>query len=259
MSDIDLAGIRVLVTRPEHQAQTLIAAIEAANGVACAFPVIEITPRDRDDVQNDADRLPQPDIAVFVSANAVAHGLGFAGDAPLAAVGPATAAAIAAAGRDVDIRPAQGFDSESLLAEPAMNDVEGKAVRIIRGVGGRVLLGDTLRSRGASVDYLEVYARRIPEVPAGRVNSLANEIAGGEIDVVTVMSVQSLDNLLRLLPGEIAAALAKTPLVTPATRVIKELMDRLPGCPATLAAGPGADEMVRAIATLGPQSSGHHS
>jgi uroporphyrinogen-III synthase len=259
MSDVDLAGTRVLVTRPGHQADTLIAAIEAANGIPVAFPVIEIVPRDRDDLQADADRLPQADVTVFVSANAVAHGLEFAGTAPLAAVGPATAAAIVAAGRDVDIRPARGFDSESLLAEPAMNDVEGKAVRIVRGVGGRELLGNTLASRGATVDYLEVYVRRIPDLPEGRVDALAQEIADGKIDVVTVMSVQSLDNLLKLLPGGLETALAETPLVTPATRVIKEVMNRLPGCPATLAAGPGADEMVRAIAMLGLQSSGHHS
>jgi uroporphyrinogen-III synthase len=259
MSDVDLAGTRVLVTRPGHQAERLIAAIEAANGVAVAFPVIEIVPRDRVDVQTDADRLPEADITVFVSANAVAHGLEFAGTAPLAAVGPATAAAIVAAGRDVGIRPARGFDSESLLAEPAMNDVEGKAVRIVRGVGGRELLGNTLASRGATVDYLEVYVRRIPDLPESRVDALAQEIAEGKIDVVTVMSVQSLDNLLKLLPGGLETALAETPLVTPATRVIKEVMNRLPGCPATLAAGPGADEMVRAIAMLGLQSSGHHS
>lgn len=259
MSDIDLAGTRVLVTRPEHQAEPLIAAIRAANGIAVAFPVIEIAPRDRHDVQADVDGLPQPDITVFVSANAVAHGLEFAGTARLAAVGPATAAAIKAAGRDVDIRPAQGFDSESLLEEPAMKDVAGKAVRIVRGAGGRELLGDTLRSRGASVDYLEVYARRIPDLPESRVDALARDIAGGKIDVVTVMSVQSLDNLLELLPRGIETALAETPLVTPATRVIKEAMNRLPGCPATLAAGPGADEMVRAIAMPRPQSSGHHS
>ena len=105
-------------------------------------------------------------------------------------------------------------------------------------------------SRGARVDYLEVYVRRVPDVPGNVVEALAQRLDRGEIGAVTVMSVQSLDNLVALLPASCAPALAKTPLVTPATRVLKEALNRLPGCPATLAAGPSADEMVRAIATL---------
>ena len=155
-----------------------------------------------------------------------------------------------------------GRDSNAQRLGVKVYDVQGKAVRIVRGVGGRELLGNTLQSRGASVDYLEVYSRRVPDVPAHGIDALAQRFAAGDIDVVTVMSVQSLGNLIELLPGTCTSALAQTPLVTPATRVIKEALDRLPGCPATLAEGPGADEMVRAIATiatLGPQSSGHHS
>ena len=262
MTDIELAGIRILVTRPEHQAQALVSAIEAANGVAVAFPVIEIAPRDRGEIESGLDHLPDPDITVFVSANAVSHGFDYAGDAMLAAVGPATAAAIESAGRHVDIRPASGYDSESLLAEPALRNVSNKAIRIVRGSGGREFLGTTLLERGASVDYVEVYSRRVPDVPDEDISALARQFESGDIDVFTIMSVQSLKNLLALLPATCISALTATPLVTPAARVIKEALDLLPGCKATQAAGPGADEMVRAIAaiaTTGPQTSGPNS
>ena len=258
MSDTQLAGTSVLVTRPEHQSSELVAAIEAAGGRVISFPVIEIQARGKDDVDADASKLPSPDITIFVSRNAVRHGLPWSAGS-IAAVGPSTAAAIERAGHTVHVRPANGYDSESLLEEPELQDVAGKSVRIVRGTGGRQLLGDTLRSRGASVDYLEVYARAVPDYPPGAVDRLERRLRSGDVDVVTVMSVESLCNLIALLPEACRPVLAAIPLVTPAARVIKEALDRLPGCPTMLATGPGADEMVRAIAALGLHAPGHNS
>lgn len=259
MADGPLAGVGVLVTRPVGQSGELVSAIEAADGHSIIFPVIEIVPRSPQDIESDLRRQGQPDIVIFVSRNAVEHGLAWSGDGTIAAVGPATAAAIEAAARVVDIRPSRGFDSESLLAEPALTAVRGKTIRIIRGVGGRELLASTLRRRGARVDYLEVYARRAPRYTDEEIRGVVRQLEAGDIAVIVVMSVQSFDNLLTLLPDSCHATLAKTPLVTPAARVIKQVSDRLPGCPATLADGPGADEIVRAIARLAPHSSGQNS
>ena len=259
MADAPLAGVGVLVTRPAAQAGELVAAIEAAGGRSIVFPVIEISPRSPQDVEADLASLTDPDIAIFISRNAVEHGLAWSGGGAIAAVGPATAAAIEAAARVVDIRPAGGFDSESLLEEPELKDVRGKTIRIIRGNGGRELLATTLRERGATVDYLEVYARRTPAYTTAEIAAIAQRIEDREIRVIVVMSVESLRNLLALLPRSCHRALAESLLVTPASRVIKEVTDRLPGCPATLADGPGADEIVRAIAALAPHSSGQNS
>lgn len=258
MADASLEGVGVLVTRPAGQAAELVSAIEAAGGRAIVFPVIEIVPRSPQDIASDLAGLPDPDIVIFVSRNAVEHGLAWSGDGAIAAVGPATAAAIEAAARVVDIRPASGFDSESLLAEPALREVRKKTIRIIRGIGGRELLARTLRDRGATVDYLEVYARRTPDYPETEIANIVRELEAGHIAVV-VMSVESFRNLVSLLPVSGREALARSRLVTPAARVIKEVSDRLPGCSTTLADGPGADEIVRAIATLAPHSSGQNS
>jgi uroporphyrinogen-III synthase len=259
MADAPLAGVNVLVTRPAGQAGELVAAIDAAGGRSILFPVIEIAPRSPQDIEADLAGLADPDIVIFISRNAVEHGLAWSGDAAIAAVGPATAAAIEAAARVVDIRPAGGFDSESLLAEPALGDVHGKTIRVIRGNGGRELLAATLRERGATVDYLEVYARRTPGYTETEIADVAQKLQAGEIGAVVVMSVESFGNLLALLPESGRRALAETLLVTPASRVIKEVTDRLPGCPVTLADGPGADEIVRAIAALAPHSPGKNS
>ena len=257
MADTPLDGVGVLVTRPRQQAAGLIDAIEAAGGTSIAFPVIEIVARDTPTIETDIAELRTPDIVVYVSRNAVELGLAWSADASVAAVGPATAAALEAAGRVVDIVPASGFDSESLLAEPALKDVAGKTIRIVRGDSGRELLADTLRERGARVEYLAVYERRLPLYSGAELDELTRRWLAGDVDVVTAMSVESLRNLLALLPDTCLATLAETPLVTPAARVLKEAEERLPGCSVILAEGPGARAMVRAIAALGQHTSGN--
>lgn len=249
VSDV-LKGFGVLVTRPRAQASELVAAIESAGGEAILFPVLEIHPRHAASVEAEANQLEKPDIVVFVSTNAVRFGLPYTGDAAICAIGPATAAAIEESGIDVAIRPEGGFDSEHLLAEPALQDVAGQTVRIIRGFDGRELLASTLRERGANVEYLCVYERRRPDYSARELEHLAARWSAGDIDCITVMSVASLNNLLALLPLENLEQLAETPLLTPAARVIKEAHNRLPGWQHKLADGPQAQDMVQAIIEL---------
>ena len=247
MTDDELAGAGVLVTRPEHQAGPLVDAIEAAGGRAVRFPAIDISPLPAEAVDAAAAGLHDPDIAIFVSPNAVRHGLDHGGAARVAAVGPATAAALEAAGRPAHIRPQGGFDSEHLLAEPELNDVAGRVVRIIRGQSGRELLADTLRERGAVVEYLTVYTRRPARPGAAALTRLEADWCAGGIDAVTIMSVETLVNLVSLLPAACKNRLRQTLLVTPAERVIIEATKQFPGIPTALAAGTSPQDIVRAI------------
>jgi len=251
MTDLSLAGVGVLVTRPQHQAAGLVDAIERRGGKAVPFPTIQIVARDLAQVSSDAAQLPDPDIAIFVSSNAVQHGLQHVLNARIAAVGPATAKAIEAAGRSVDILSVTGFDSEHLLAKAELADLSGKTVRIIRGQDGRELLATTLRNRGAHVDYLSVYERTMPSYGAAAVDTITSEWELGGINVVTAMSVAALLNLISLLPEPTRKLLARTPLVTPAARVLKEALNQFPDLPAALSDGPGADEIARTIAAIG--------
>jgi uroporphyrinogen-III synthase len=251
MTDNELAGVGVLVTRPEHQASKLANAITNHGGSVIRFPVLQIVARDKQAIVSDARELHEPDIAIFISPNAVAHGLAYAGSARVAVVGPATARAFESAGRRVDICPSAGYDSEHLLAEAALQNVSGRCVRIIRGDSGRELIADTLRDRGATVEYLPVYRRQVPDYSQSEQHDLERKWRAGEVNVVTVMSVESLTNLIAILPGWCQSALRETPLVTPASRVIKEAHNRLPGIPTTLARGPQAGDMVDAIIACG--------
>lgn len=248
MSGRPLAGAGILVTRPRHQAGELEDAIARLGGRPVPFPVMEIRPVPVPERNAELARLKPADIVIFVSPNAVRHGLDCIGEARIAAIGPATRRAIEAAGSRVDITAATGYDSEHLLDTPELRDVRGKTVRIIRGRSGRELLADSLRQRGAVVEYLAVYERVVPEPSADELASLETLWSTGGIAAVVVMSVESLDNLLALLPDTLGKALARTRLVTPASRVIKEAQTRFPGIPTTLARGPQARDLADAIA-----------
>jgi len=59
-----------------------------------------------------------------------------------------------------------------------------------------------------------------------------------------VMSVATLNSLFDALPGDSRELLRLTRLVTPSGRVLKNITERMPGLPATLAPGPQADDMI---------------
>lgn len=249
MKDRPLDGIGVLVTRPAAQADGLCAAIEAAGGNAVRFPVVRIEPRDASDVRAELRALPAPDIVIFVSANAVRHGASMlaACQADFAAIGRATATALADMNLDVAIDPGIGFTSEALLEHESLADVQGKHILIVRGEAGRPLLGDTLRQRGAVVDYLAVY-RRSPSAPsAGDIRATGELWSSGGIHCVSVMSVATFESLLAVLPAALRDLLQNTPLVAPGARVIQTAGKLVPGIPAIQASGPLPEDIVSAL------------
>ncbi len=214
-SDCSLAGLRVLVTRPRHQSAGLVTLIEQHGGTAIRFPVIEILPaRDPRTARAVLDSLDDFALVIFVSPNAVEHGLAVLDAARVpesralfAAVGESTAAALAQAGAAAVLWPTEGSSSEALLALPELGEtaVVGSRILIVRGEGGRRLLGDTLSKRGARVTYAEVYRRAAPEVDGGGLGSRGRN---GGVDTIVITSVAGIENLFAML-GEGAAGWLK--------------------------------------------------
>ncbi len=212
-----LAGMGILVTRPEAQATGLCRLIEQAGGRAIRFPAVNILPA--------ADPMPalelfrrKWDLVLYVSANAVNFASALATGLPLAgytgAVGRATATALATHGRTACLVPDRP-DSEGLLALPELHAVRGRHVLIVRGEGGRRLLGDTLAERGARVWYAEVYRRAVPDIdPAPLLASWR-----GDIQAVIVTSVGLLTNLHQILGEQGLPLLADTPLLVISERM----------------------------------------
>ncbi len=200
----DLRGAWVVVTRPAHQADELVRAIESARGHVIRFPVIEIGgPRDPEALRRRLQHLSDYDWLVFVSANAARRGItairdqgAAVGGARIAAVGAATATVLQELGMRVDLVPAGVFNSESLLAEDAFADVADRRFLVFRGDGGREALRDALRARGARVDYAECYCRVMPRTSPDRLLRAWSE---QRLDVFTVTSSEGLRNLLAML------------------------------------------------------------
>lgn len=221
MMTTGLGGTRVLVTRPAHQAEALCRLIAAAGGEPVRLPTIEIAPpADPGALAHTLGRLERFDLAIFISQNAVRGALAqLRGPLPaaltLAAVGEGTQRALAAAGYGSVLAPAERYDSEGLLALPAMQEVRGRRILILRGDGGRELLAATLRERGAEVTYAECYRRQLPAAPDPA--TLARLVAG-TIDVAVVTSSEGLANLLTLGGAAARARLLATPLVVVGTR-----------------------------------------
>jgi uroporphyrinogen-III synthase len=214
-----LAGRTVLVTRPAHQAAALVQLIEAAGGGAAVFPALAVEAVAASQLTGALAQLAEADLAIFISPNAAQFGMAAIGTLPATlrvfAVGPGTARVLAAHGVTDVITP-EGQDSEALLTLPDLQDVAGKRVVIVRGVGGRPLLADTLGARGARVHYLECYRRVCPQADAAPL--LARWQAGG-IDAVTVASAETLHNLAALLGETGAPLLATTPLFAPHEKI----------------------------------------
>lgn len=255
----DLGGRKVLVTRPSDQASALVREIEKANGVAVVFPALEVEGLSEQEIATVTRDLLPADIQLFVSPNAVRYGLASCNSGLLGAIGPGTANAIRDEGLQVGIVPNGGYNSEHLLDTPELTDVAGKSIRIVRGQSGRELLGSTLTHRGANVDYVQVYTRRAPSYTDSEVQRLLTDLSSGDYAAWTIMSAETLDNLLMILGETGTLALRELPLVSPASRVIIEAEERLPGILAVESDGFGPDAIVDAVDGVIVRNTGHRA
>lgn len=213
-----LAGLTVVVTRPAAQAGPFIASLQAAGAEPIGIPALVIEPMTLD----PAEARAECDWLIFTSANAVEHYPGplpAAGKPRIAAVGRATARALAERGIAVDALPRGRFDSEGLLALPEFAAPLSGSVLIVRGQGGRELLREELERRGAELRVAEVYRRRRATAEPRTLELLTGALATGRRIVTAVTSVEILEGLLAQLPDAIAGPLRATTLLVPGERV----------------------------------------
>lgn len=215
MSARKLAGVGVLVTRPDDQAQSLAAAIRCLGGMPTVFPGVEIEPLTLLAGMSLPGRPADIDLLVFVSPTAVRLGVplltdkyGSVDQLRVAAVGPSTAAALREYGWSEIISPIEASGSEALAEAPQLARVAGWTVLVVRGQGGSDTLESVLTSRGARVSFLECYRRRLPRATFSSVEPL---FRSGDIGAWMATSGEILDNLF-LLAGEHGGLLRDTPL-----------------------------------------------
>ncbi|MBL8264942.1 uroporphyrinogen-III synthase [Steroidobacter sp.] len=239
-----LAELTVLVTRPASQAAGLCEQLGQHGAAAIAFPAVEIAPL-------TAAAASGHDLIVFVSVNAVAHGVQLIEKAPtarVAAIGRATAAALAQTSLPADIVPEAGFNSEALLAHPDLTLGDGARVLIVRGDGGRELLQESFTSRGLVVETREVYKRVRPTIDDATRQAVELRWANEGIDVVTATSIETLHNLIEILSDRGRALLRETALLVASRRIAEAA--QAAGLNGTVIVANGADDasMIGALA-----------
>lgn len=211
--------MRVIVTRPQREAQDWVQALQQAGHEAWALPLISIAPApDAAAVQQAWQALDQYLGVMFVSANAVE---GFHGARPVGnarpfeawATGPGTVRALRQAGvpaQQIVAPPedAPQFDSEALWALVTQRIRPGVRVLVVRGAdaaghssegAGRDWFARKVRAAGGEVDFLASYQRLSPVLDAQQRRRAQAAAADGSVWLFS--SSEAVHNLQASLPG----------------------------------------------------------
>lgn len=141
------------------------------------------------------------------------------------AIGRGTANALRRRGVPDACVPGAGADSEALLALPVLQDIAGQRIGLITAPGGRGLLEQSLRARGAEPVVAQVYRREACPPSAARLRALSRLPA---TSALLVSSGEALDGLWPHLDARQQAGLRERVAVASSERLAERLRQR--GC-----------------------------
>lgn len=218
VKEMPLQGRRILITRSQEQAVTLSSQLSELGAIPIVFPTIHVvTPKNWISLDNALRRLCDAswyDWLVFTSANGVRIcferliELGYTvlslGNVRIAAIGPATAAALIRYGAHVDLVPNTFIaeDVASTLIEDVRNHgdaLEGKRVLLPRAAEARDVLVTELKKEGVVVDVVAAYQTVgvIKEDKQG--HKILEQIKSQQLDILTFTSSSTVRNFMSWL------------------------------------------------------------
>ena len=202
-----LFGRRIVVTRPRGQVQAFAALLERDGAEVTALPTIAPLPPDTfaafDEALANVGRYawlvltsPHGVEVFFERMRTLGRDLRELAGVGLAAIGPATAAGIAARGLNVAVTPDE-YRGEAVADALVATGVAGKRILLARADGARTVLPERLRAAGALVDDVATYRTVLPPEAA-----VAPALFAGERrpDLVTFTSSSTVSNFARLFP-----------------------------------------------------------
>lgn len=216
-----LLGKTILITRPEGQNQKLCELLSEQGAKVIAFPTIAIQPLES---SSDCSNLSEFDVAIFTSVNAVKFSVPqllqshkvWPKKLKVAAIGNSTKKVL----EDYDLPchyiPASNFSSESLLKLAEFQHLNGKKILIVTGANGRLFLQEALKARGATIEKLFCYQRKVPNYPASAIIRLSEL----KIDVIVCTSNSSLKNLAGILGKPLASEYKSMQIIGFSARII---------------------------------------
>jgi uroporphyrinogen-III synthase len=213
-----LRGKRILVTRTREQASAFSERLRALGAIPVEFPTIRIAPpQDWGPLDEALRKLyagPYFDWLVFTSANGVERvferlqALGLdgraVGNARVAAIGPATAAALARCGIQADLVP-QEYIAEGVagaLIEDARRRgvaLTGKRILLARAAEARQVLVSELQEAGALVCEVAAYRTLPVESDDEQGREVARMLRAGELHMITFTSSSTVRNFMQWL------------------------------------------------------------
>jgi uroporphyrinogen III methyltransferase/synthase len=205
---LPLFGKRIVTTRTREQSGAIREALEELGAEAVEIPAIEIRdPQSWEPLDNAIGRLEQFDFLVFTSANGVKKFLGRLQPCGrdvrelkglrIGAIGPGTAAVLAATGIRADFLP-QEYQAEGLIACLKDDEVRGKSFLIPRAKVARDVLPRTLEQHGARVEVVEAYETVQPQFKPGEIQRLLTPVP----DAIAFTSSSTVTNFLKMIESE---------------------------------------------------------
>lgn len=212
-----------VLTRPEGTANSLGESLEALGWHVVYQPMLVIEPITEPATKPTIDA---GSVVIFISANAVRAGIPHLArqlkeNAPtVIAVGEATAAALAL--EDITALLPVTPDSEGLLALTELESCRERPVLIVKGEGGRALLAESLKERGAIVSEFICYRRLEATVNAAE---FCWQLCDLDEVVFQGSSGETVERLTEVLGAGGQPNLLDSPLIVPSARVASMATD----------------------------------
>ncbi|MFK7855122.1 MAG: uroporphyrinogen-III synthase [Granulosicoccus sp.] len=185
----------ILITRPTGQQKQFARDCQALGFRVSHLPCLAI-----EGLQNpslNTERVSKACRILFTSSNAVRYADALLPlpwrESAVQAIGPATARALVEKGQILASEPAKPYNSEAFLLQA--DTLAPQRLIIIKGVGGRTLIGDTLEKLGWQVEHIDVYKRLLPQLSPSRIDEILQPATP---DVISVASNETLTNLMTL-------------------------------------------------------------
>lgn len=245
---MSLKGLTILVTRPEGQAATLMSLLKDAGAEPIWFSPIKICPN-LEVLPKLQEAFLAADIVFFVSPSAIDVAKSWLDfslfKGLLVCVGKPSADKLKeVSGHDV-FYPEDGSDSEAVLRLDLWNDVAGKKVLIIKGMGGRTTLSTNLKQKGAIIESLSIYQREENQLDWDKWLLLAQR---KHISAICVTSSEIAQGLFKQAPKDAQQLLKSLLYLTPHAR-ITQCLEQL-GVTNAVTCKAGDESMVQSLTTL---------
>jgi len=235
--------MKVLVTRPQDQADGLVERLQQLDVEITAIPMLatvqSVTAASQEQLRDLAAGVLCADYAVFISSNAVRYTAHYLAEqalewpkaVPCVAIGNATKRAVLASGWPLYSRDfGEQRSSEKLLEALLSLAPEATTAVIVSGSGGRKTLQHGLEQAGIEVHSIETYQRLRPDYPIGSLTGQLTEFLHNERtqhsvgqvhdkSVLIFASGETLDNFAYYAAKTGLPELLELPCLVPSPRV----------------------------------------